>query len=227
MAFLAALGVATAAGCAPSVDPAAKADIDRRLAALGPPAQTYGAPTGFAPMPFQTGQWTTHKLIDQDGRPSFMTYKIIGEDSGAFWLETVNVGYTGRTITKILVAIANRMDIGTVDIRAAMFKDSKGRVTSFDGPMLALMRSTYKSVVSTLVVSWQGLPQDDAIVPAGKFAGCFKGRTDAAWGPWSASSLSWSHPVVPLSGLVKSQGIDRPNAMELVAFGLSGAQSEF
>jgi len=32
---------------------------------------------------------------------------------------------------------------------------------------------------------------------------------------------------VPLSGVVKTQGIDRPNAMELVAFGLSGAISEF
>ncbi len=49
---------ALGAGCAPSIDPAAKADIDRRIATLGAPAQTFGAPTGFAPLPFQTGQWT-------------------------------------------------------------------------------------------------------------------------------------------------------------------------
>lgn len=221
------LALAASAGCAPSVDPAAKADIDRRLAALGTPTQSYGAPTGFAPMPFQTGQWTVHKLTDDNGRPSFMTYKIVGEDSGAFWLETVTETYSGKTMLKMLVAIPNRMDMGSVDIRAVSFKDNKGHVTSFDGPMLALMRNTYKNVISTLVVSWQGLPQEDTTVPAGKFTGCFKARTDATWGPWHAASVSWSHAAVPLSGLVKSQGVDKPNTMELVAFGLAGAQSEF
>jgi hypothetical protein len=38
--------------------------------------------------------------------------------------------------------------------------------------------------------------------------------------------MSWSHPAVPLSGMVKSQGIDSPTTMELVAFGESGAKSE-
>jgi hypothetical protein len=32
---------------------------------------------------------------------------------------------------------------------------------------------------------------------------------------------------VPLSGAVRSQGVDRPFTMELVAFGLSGATDEF
>ena len=221
---IAALGAA--AGCAPSVDPAVKADIDRRVAAPGAPGQNYGAPTGFAPLPFQTGQWTTHKLVDQDGRPSFMTYKVVGEDGGAFWLETVAETYSGRTVTKLLVAIPSRMDIATVDIRAAMFKDHKGHITRFDGPMLALMRNTYRGIISTLVVNWQGLPQEDVAVAAGTFAGCFKARTDASWGPWHTASTSWSHATVPLSGLVKSQGIDRPSTMELVGFGLAGAQSE-
>jgi len=38
---------------------------------------------------------------------------------------------------------------------------------------------------------------------------------------------TWSHPAVPLTGTVRSQGVDRPFTMELVAFGLSGATSEF
>ncbi|HVR61332.1 MAG TPA: hypothetical protein VMU50_05500 [Polyangia bacterium] len=225
-AAIAAAAVLGAAGCSPSVDPAARADIDRRVAALGTPGQNYGAPTGFAPMPFQTGQWTTHKLVDQDGRPSFMTYKIVGEDGGAFWLETVTETYGGRSVTKLLVAIPNRMDLGSVDIRAAAFKDHKGNVTRFDGPTLAIVRNTYRSIVSTLVVSWQGLPQENVAVAAGEFAGCFKTRTDATWGPWHAASTAWSHAAVPLSGLVKSQRIDRPSTMELVAFGLAGAQPE-
>ena len=65
-------------GCGPSIDAAAKADIDARVAALGAPKQTYPAPAGFAPAPFGVGQWTRHKLVDDKGQPSFMTYKVIG-----------------------------------------------------------------------------------------------------------------------------------------------------
>ncbi|HXI55808.1 MAG TPA: hypothetical protein VNO55_07100 [Polyangia bacterium] len=213
--------------CSPSVDPAAKADIDRRISALAPPSQKFPAPTGFAPLPFQAGQWTQHKLIDDNGRPSFMTYKIVGEDAGAFWLETVTDTYTGRTAMKMLLAIPNRTDPNSIDIRAVTMKDTHGRITNFDGPMLSLIRGTLKGTLSTLSISWQGLPQEDATVPAGTFSGCFKTRTDAAWGPWHSASTSWSHSAVPLSGLVKSQGIDHGNSMELVAFGLSGAVSEF
>jgi hypothetical protein len=84
----------------------------------------------------------------------------------------------------------------------------------------------YQGMASTLVVSWQGLPQENAIVPAGNFTGCFKTRTDAAWGPWKSASTAWSHPAVPISGLVRSQGIDQPTSMELTAFGMTGAVSE-
>ena len=38
--------------------------------------------------------------------------------------------------------------------------------------------------------------------------------------------MSWSHAAVPLSGLVRSQGLDKPTTMELVAFGMTGAVSE-
>jgi hypothetical protein len=214
-------------GCAPSIDPAAKADIDARVAALGAPRQSYPAPSGFVPLPFAAGQWTRHKLVDDKGQPSFMTYKVLSQQGDAFWIETVTETYTGRTMMKMLLAIPNRMDPNSIDIRAVSMKDKKGNVTNLDGPMLSLLRSTYQGALSTLVVSWQGLPQEDATVPAGTFTGCFKARTDAAWGPWHSANASWSHAAVPLSGLVKSQGLDKPTSMELVDFGLSGAVSEF
>ena len=43
----------------------------------------------------------------------------------------------------------------------------------------------------------------------------------------AASRDSWSHPAVPLSGAVRSQGVDHPFTMELAAFGTSGAVSDF
>jgi hypothetical protein len=215
------------AACAPSIDAAAKSDIDRRVAALGAPQQQFAAPSGFTPMAFAVGQWTRHKLVDDKGQPSFMTYKVIGQDGDAFWLEIVTEQYAGRTLMKMLLAIPDRTNPNTIDVRALSIKDKNGHVTTLDGAMLSFLKSTYQGALSTLVLSWQGLPQEDAVVPAGTFAGCFRARTDASWGPYHSANTSWSHAAVPLSGLVKSQGIDKPTSMELVDFGLTGAVSEF
>src|SRR5262249_19017219 len=160
------------------------------------------------------------------GEPSFITQKVLAQEGDAFWLESVTEQYSGRQITKLLLAIPNRMDPSTVDILAASMKDRNGHVTDFTGPLLSMMKSTFQTVVSAMPASWEGLPAEDASVPAGSFAACFKARTDAAWGPWHMSTHSWSHSSVPLSGLVRSVGIDKPTTMELVDFGLTGAVSE-
>src|SRR4029078_4146266 len=94
-------------------------------------------------------------------------------------------------------------------------------------PVIRRMQATSGGILSTMIISWQGLPQESASVPAGRFDGCFKARTDAQWGPFRSVADSWSHPAVPLSGAVRSQGVDHPFTMELAAFGTSGAVSEF
>jgi hypothetical protein len=93
--------------------------------------------------------------------------------------------------------------------------------------VMPMMQSMYKSAVSMLVVNWQGVPQEDASVGAGHFSACYRVRTDAQWAGFRVVSDSWSHPAVPLSGMVKSKGVDKPTTMELVAFGTSGAVSAF
>jgi len=217
---------ATSTGCGPSIDPAAKADIDARVARLGGPKQSYGAPVSFEPMPIAVGQWTEHKMTDQDGQPSFLTYKVVGQENDAFWLEMAQDGYTGHTVTKLLMSMGDRRTPSSIVVRAMKMKDKHGRVTEIQPEMLSLVGSMFQSAVSLLAISWQGQPQENATAPAGTFPGCYKVRTDASWGPWSAASMSWSHPEVPLSGLVRSVGLDRPTTMELVAFGRSGALSE-
>jgi len=215
--------------CGPSIDPAAKADIDKRVSVLQAGSNVVPAPAPgmYAPMPFAVGQWTQYKTTNEKGEPAFLTYKIIGQEGDAVWLEVVNDTYHGRTMQKMLVAFGNRMDPNTVEIRAVSTKDAKGRVQDMPPPVIAMMQSTYRSAVSMLIINWQGLPQESATVPAGRFDGCFKTRTDAQWGPWRSVADSWSHPAVPLSGAVRSQGVDHPFTMELAAFGASGAVSEF
>jgi hypothetical protein len=219
-------GASLLGGCGPSIDPAAKADIDRRVSLLKPVGQVWPAPAAYMPPNFAVGQWTQHKVVDDKGQPSFMTYKVVAQDGAAFWVEMSNESYMGKTVTKMLMSIGNRMDPQSVTIHGVKMRDAKGRVNEFDQNMVALMQSLWRGSVNMLFISWQGQPQEDAAVPAGTFSGCFKMRTDASWGPFSTASMSWSHAAVPLSGLVRSQGLDKPNTMELVAFGMTGAVSE-
>ena len=113
------VGVAVAlssVACGPSIDPAAKADIDKRVSVLqaGTNAVPAPAPGMYQPMPFAVGQWTQYKMTNDKGEPSFLTYKVIGQDGNAVWVEIVNETYTGRTMQKMLVAFGNRMDPGQV-----------------------------------------------------------------------------------------------------------------
>jgi hypothetical protein len=223
---LASIGLLALAACGPSIDSAAKADIDHRLSAMAPSGQTFPAPVMVVPKPLVVGQWTQHRLINDKGQPSLSTYKVVGEDGGAYWVEVANESYYGKTVTKILLAIPDRANPSTMEIRAVKMKDKKGRVTELEGPMIQLMRSAYQGSVNMLAVSWQGLPRESANVVAGHFSDCYKARTDASWGVWHAASTAWMHPMVPISGLVKSEGVDHPTSMELVGFGEVGATSE-
>jgi hypothetical protein len=212
--------------CGPSIDPAAKADIDRRVSLFAPASSSYPSMPVFAPRPLVVGQWTQLKLVDDKGQPSILTYKIVGTEGDAYWVEVVNESYLGKTVTKMLLFFGDRMNPATMEIRSVKMKDKNGQVSQFDGPMISLMKSMWQGALSTLTVTWQGLPQEDVSVLAGHFAACYKARTDAAFGPFRSAATSWSHASVPINGLVKSVGIDHPNTMELVAFGESGATSE-
>ena len=227
LALASAVSVASSA-CGPSIDPAAKADIDRRVAALQPGASGVPAPAPgmFAPMPFAVGQWTQYKLVNDKNEPSFLTYKIVGQEGDAVWVEVVNDSYQGKTIQKMLVAFGNRMDPKQIEIRSIKMKDLKGNVTEIPPGVISMMQGLYRGAIAGLVINWQGMPQEPATVPAGRFDGCFKVRSEAQYGTFKSTADSWSHPSVPLSGAVRSQGVDHQFTMELAAFGTSGAVSE-
>ena len=184
------------AACGPSIDPAAKADIDRRAAALqaGTNAFPTPAPGMFAPMPFAVGQWTQYRMTDDKNQPSFLTYKLVGQDADAVWLEMVNEGYQARQSRRCWSRSEAAWTSSQVQVRAMTMKDAKGNVTEMPPTVIWMMQSTYQSAVSMLVLNWQGLPQENAAVPAGRFDGRFKARTEAQWGPGAAS---------PIPGLIR------------------------
>jgi hypothetical protein len=88
------------------------------------------------------------------------------------------------------------------------------------------MNSILRGQLGPIVMDWTGLPQEDTSVPAGKFSGCYKGRSEISFAGFKSSATTWGHTAVPLSGMVRSLG-DKGDVVELVSFGTTGAQSEF
>src|SRR5439155_11097016 len=143
-----------------------KADIDRRVATLQGGGGSLPRPTNFEPMPLAPGQWSQYKMTDDKNQPSFMTYKIIGQDSGAYWIEILHETYFGADAQKMLIAFGSRTDPGQVEIRGVVTRDRQGRINEMPPSMMPLLQSMYKGVVSSMIISWQGLPQEPAAVPA-------------------------------------------------------------
>ncbi len=215
------------AACSPSIDGAAKADLDKRLATMERAGQTVPAPERAEPMPLAVGQWTTIKQVDDKGNPALVTYKLVGAEADAFWLEVDNDTYYGRTSSRMLVSFGNRQDPSTIDIRALITRDKNGNVTQMPSSMLGMIKSSYQPILDSLVIRWNALPQEDAAVTAGSFAGCYKGVSTVALGGRSISSDVWWHPAVPINGMVRAVAHNPASTTELVRFGTTGATSSF
>lgn len=219
--------LALAAACAPSINQAAKADVDARVAAMAPSGRAFEAPAAAEPMPLAVGQWATIKTVDKDGRPSITTYKIVGADGDALWFETHTDSYFGSSVIRMLVAFGDRTDPAAIDVRAVWTRDTNGVVQELPPPLMAMMKGTFEPVLRQLVLRWDALPQEDADAIAGRFEGCFRGQSTVAVAGQSTTSEVWWHPAVPVISVVKAVGVSEPSTTELVDFGYDGATSSF
>jgi hypothetical protein len=214
-------------GCGPSVDPAAKADLDRLLAQVTTSEETFPPSESFLPMAFVVGQWTEHRLTDDLGAAALLTYKLVGQENGAYWLETVTQSAKGREAVKMLVAFTQGRDPAGMEIRALRTKKGKAAPVDVDPGALLDVRAQYRPSLDLLASSFEGQEKDDVRVPAGHFIGCYRAETPGPWGPFRAPSIICAHPSVPLSGIVRARPVGKIGLMELVNFGVTGAESEF
>ena len=205
--------------CGPSIDPAAKADIDARIANLPVSSTVVAAPPPgrLESMRPAVGQWVQYKVSLPEGRAKFVTKKIIAEHAGALWYERVEETYEGRLVEQLLFAVDYRTDPAKVDLRAARTKNEKGRVVTLSRP--SLWEESYWAQAEAVAHTRRSsaLPRETTVVPAGRFEGCYREH--------SADDVWW-HPDVPLSGLVRKEsggGV----TFELAAYGVTGARSDF
>jgi hypothetical protein len=176
--------------------------------------------------PLSVGQWTRYK-IDDRGRTSLVTHKVIGEESGAFWLEFVTGAADAGTVLALLVNAPDRQDASRAEVRAAKIRMPNGLLKEIRGPELKPTEAAYKRMIGDLFSPrLDGLPQSDVTTLAGTFRGCYGRQGHLAFSGSDAESALFIHPGVPLSGVVKSESAGSKLTVELLAFGTEGAQSE-
>ena len=212
--------------CSPSVNQSYKASIDQRVAGLHASGQKYGAPASPEPMALAAGQWSRYKLVDDEGHPGFITYNVVGQEGSAWWIEIVNESYTSRLVTLMLVDLGDRKDPSSVDVKQMKQKTDDNSVNELPAPVLSLMKSVWGPLTESLVINWNQRPQEAADAPAGTFEACYKVQGTVSFAGKSWTSVGWSHPAVPITGGVKSRGVDNRTEMDLIEFGLTGAKSE-
>jgi hypothetical protein len=202
----------------------------------GPPAaleatgdQGATDPSVPTPMPLAVGQWTRHRYARPNAEPSEMTYKVVGEDDDAWWIEVDVTTDEGRMTIKMLVAFTDAEDPSSADASSAEVRDvilraPSGEVQRFEGALLRMTRRMYGQWASSLRTRWEGLEQEDVRVEAGAFRGSFRRMSETEFGPFASGAVMWHHSSVPIMGLVKSRSEDA-GELELVAYGLTGAES--
>ncbi|MBI2895327.1 MAG: hypothetical protein HYY06_17360 [Deltaproteobacteria bacterium] len=176
------------------------------------------------PMPIAVGQWVRLRVV-RGARTAEMTYKIVGEEGGAWWFEVEGDTPGGALGAKLLVSIPDRTRPESIEMRRMLTRFPNGRVTEMTGPMLAAGQAAYRELMQSIAVGWQGLPQEDVTVPAGTFRACYKRAFSSRVLGIAAEGTSWHHSSVPINGMVKQ--VTSRGSMELVAFGTTGAAASF
>jgi hypothetical protein len=204
-----------------------KLEVDRRVAAL------HATPTSFptldgSPQPLAIGQWAEYRLTGSNKRPGFASYKVVGQQGAAFWVETTVTTYSGKQETRMLIDFGDRSDPDKFKVHAVAMR-SNDKPVDIPPSTMQLMHGMWKPVLSAFVIDWSAsAPRENASTGAGEFEGCYKRRLDIGVGPYHQKTDAWLHPAVPINGIVRSATVGKnPSLSELIAFGNTGAVSAF
>jgi hypothetical protein len=205
-------GPASSAGTSAAQPPAAGGEVAR--------------PTSTELPALSVGQWSKYRNTTSDGT-SDVTYKVVAEEDGGYWLEIVRGAANAGTVLQLLISVKNRSDPNSLDVQAARVRMPNGHVRELRGDMLRPTADGYRKALAEIFVpALAGAPQEDVTVSAGTFRGCYK-RTQKVERQSKASEQTvWVHTAVPISGIVKSEETDGSAKTELLTWGTSGAKSE-
>lgn len=209
--------------CAPSIDPAAKASLDNWVAGLQTSNASYGD-QGLERNPPKVGQWAEYMDTDPDGAVTRRVQKVVGEESGAYWIEAEQETYSGKSTMKILVATQDWSKPESMEIRRIISQQNDEQAQELPVFLAQAMAKPITSTFANSVETVNG-PVETVSVPAGRFES-HKLTTSGITLPLvgDTSGTSWVNMNVPLSAAVRIES-NGGYRSELVSFGETGAKS--
>jgi hypothetical protein len=217
------IALLTLGACAPSVDPAAKASLDGWVSGLQTSGASYDG-QGLERDPPKVGQWAEYKDIDRDGAVSRRLQKVVGEEGGAYWIETELETYSGTSVMKALVASPDWRKPAGMEIRRIISQTNGEQAQELPAFLANAMAGPVTSALAAdfSVINGQ---VETVTVPAGRFESHKLTATGSSL-PLigDTAGTAWINMAVPLSGGVRFESADGYRS-ELTDFGETGAES--
>lgn len=225
------LVICLAAGCAPSINPALKSRIDRyQTTSL---TKTYKTDQIFKkPIPWAAGQFVVTRSLDDKSRPTIQTISIINEAKDGWVIEIHSMSYFSESLAQIYVSGFDKgaevRSMADLDVKWTKIKNADGTVTKVEGNALSFAQSLEQSGVMSNEVRPARSEPNPISVPAGQFVNATIYESKGKIGGFiEFTSKAWFHPDVPIFGSVLSNTSTPKTRVELIKFGLSGAQTKF
>ncbi|MBF0234933.1 MAG: hypothetical protein HQK65_18145 [Desulfamplus sp.] len=183
-------------------------------------------------IPYAVGQYVITGTTDDKGRRSITKTSVVGRQSGGWILEIYSVTPSSESTTQMLIkgidSVYQTGNLDNLDIIWVKMKSEDGSIQTIDGPALQFTKALYRKALSGLELDLTMLEDGGTItVPAGLFKGTTKSTSTGSFLGMTFSADSWYHPDVPVNGVVKLVSKKDKMAMELLKFGLSGAEKSF
>lgn len=211
----------------PSDEPAsAPAALELPLDGLEPgPPSDHAAPAAPTPQPLSPGQWARYGATWREGGRSFLTYRVVGAQDGAYRIEVDDQRRQRRTLIEMLVRIPDPRDASQAQIVDVRIHDgSSPEVQRIPPRLLGMYGPILQQFLTLMLSDWRGRPQEDVQVPAGRFAQAYAGEQRMLFAGRDATGRVWHHPDVPVTGLVRFQAEGDAHVLELIGFGQRGAR---
>lgn len=213
--------LAAATGCGPSINEQTKAVVDQWKAALSPSDQQHAKVAPTRPE-LEEGQWAEFLEVDDKGQPAQVTYKVVGKEDNAIWLETERVSYFERTVSKMLLDVTDWTAESGIKVKRMISRRNDEPAQELPPFMLDMMANP---LLAGFRFKVEAGAEESITVPAGTFEGAVRVDTEMKTPFGNFKAVTWAHGAVPVAGYVKSQNEEKTYTSELVAFGLSGAKS--
>ncbi len=220
--ILSALGLLLVACGHPTLNPQLKSQVDAEVAAVSG-GHNVTTPSEGKAKPPASGQWVRYRVIDEKGEPSLLTYKVVGAEGDAIWLEYSLVSYYYSTAYRMLVKWDLR-NLKSMDIRRVVERNEDGAPVEYDSMMLTVTRPFFKRMLSLIRQEWDTNANENVSVIAGHFTGCDRLTTEFYMGT-HITSEAYAHSEVPICGIVKS--VSQSARLELLDYGFEGATASF